>query len=124
MSYLAFKHMHLTLAYLTLAGFVLRGIWMLTESALLQKKIVKILPHIVDTFLLISAITMVVMSGQYPWVAGSGWVGVKIVLLVAYVVLGTFALKRGKTKQQRTVFFAASIAVLLGLFGIAATKPF
>ena len=94
---------------------------MLQESALLQKKVVKILPHIVDTVLLVSAIALVVMSGQYPWVAA--WVGIKIVLLVAYIVVGTFALKRGKTKQQRTLFFAVSIAILLALFAVAGIKP-
>lgn len=111
----------MTFAVLTAVGFCVRGAWMLTESAMLQKKLVKVLPHIIDTVLLLSAITLVVMSGQYPWVAA--WVGIKIVLLVAYVVLGTFALKRGKTKQTRTLFFAVSIAVLLALFAVAGIKP-
>ena len=106
---------------LTTIGFCVRGAWMMTESAMLQKKLVKVLPHIVDTILIISAITLVVMSGQYPWVAG--WVGIKIGLLVAYIVLGTFALKRGKTKQIRIVFFAVSIAILLALFAVAGIKP-
>lgn len=121
MSYLLIKNIHMTFAVLTAVGFCVRGVWMLTESAMLQKKLVKVLPHIIDTVLLLSAITLVVMSGQYPWVAA--WVGIKIVLLIAYIVLGTFALNRGKTKQTRTLFFAASIAVLLALFAVAGIKP-
>jgi uncharacterized membrane protein SirB2 len=120
-TYMLIKNIHMAFAVLTTLGFVLRGVWMLQESALLQKKVVKILPHIVDTVLLVSAIALVVMSGQYPWVAA--WVGIKIVLLVAYIVVGTFALKRGKTKQQRTLFFAVSIAILLALFAVAGIKP-
>jgi uncharacterized membrane protein SirB2 len=121
MSYALIKNIHLAFAMLTTIGFCVRGAWMMTESAMLQKKLVKVLPHIVDTILIISAITLVVMSGQYPWVAG--WVGIKIGLLVAYIVLGAFALKRGKTKQIRTVFFAVSIAILLALFAVAGIKP-
>ncbi|HAG72526.1 MAG TPA: invasion protein [Gammaproteobacteria bacterium] len=121
MSYALIKNIHLAFAMLTTIGFCVRGVWMMTESSMLQKKLVKVLPHIVDTTLLISAVTLVVMSGQYPWVAA--WVGMKIALLVAYVVLGTFALKRGKNKQIRTVFFAVSILILLALFAVAGIKP-
>lgn len=120
-SYLLIKIVHMTFAALTAVSFSVRGLWMMTESALLEKKLVKVLPHIIDTVLLVSAITLVIMSGQYPWVAA--WVGIKVVLLVAYIVLGTFALKRGKTKQLRIVFFAASIATLLALFAVAGIKP-
>ena len=121
MSYALIKNIHLAFAMLTTIGFCVRGVWMMTESSMLQKKLVKVLPHIVDTTLLISGVTLVVMSGQYPWVAA--WVGMKIALLVAYVVLGTFALKRGKNKQIRTVFFAVSILILLALFAVAGIKP-
>lgn len=121
MSYALIKNIHLAFAMLTTIGFCVRGVWMMTESSMLQKKLVKVLPHIVDTTLLISAVTLVVMSGQYPWVAA--WVGMKIALLVAYIVLGTFALKRGKNKQIRTVFFAVSILILLALFAVAGIKP-
>lgn len=120
-TYMLIKTIHMSTAMLTALGFVLRGIWMMNESAMLQKKLVKVLPHIIDTVLLVTAIILVVMSGQYPWVAA--WVGIKIVLLVAYVVLGTFALKRGKTKQQRTLFFAISVLILLALFAVAGIKP-
>jgi len=109
-TYLILKHSHVTIAVLSLLGFSLRGYWMLTESAWLQKKPVKILPHIVDTMLLLTALMLAVITGLYPFAVG--WVTIKLVLLVAYIVLGTFALKRGKTKQSRTLFFVASLAPL------------
>jgi uncharacterized membrane protein SirB2 len=120
-TYLILKNLHMTCAVLTFLGFSLRGYWMLTESAMLQKKAVKVFPHIVDTLLLLSAIMLAVVTGFYPFVYG--WVTIKVVLLVAYIVLGTFALKRGKTKQSRLVFFIASLAVLLAIFATAAIKP-
>jgi len=120
-TYLILKNLHMTCAVLTLLGFSLRGYWMLNESAMLQKKAVKILPHIVDTLLLLSAIMLAIVTGFYPFVYG--WVTLKVVLLVVYIVLGTFALKRGKTKQSRTVFFVVSLVTLLAIFAIAGIKP-
>jgi uncharacterized membrane protein SirB2 len=120
-SYLFIKHLHVSLAVLTLLSFSLRGYWMARQSELLQKKLTRILPHVVDTLLLISAFTLVVMSGQYPFVVG--WLTLKLLLLLVYIVLGTFALKRGKTRRQRGYFLLASLATLLTIFALALTKP-
>ena len=120
-TYLIIKIVHMTCAMLTTLGFALRGYWMVTESSLLQSKPAKILPHIIDTLLLLSAIVLVVMSRQYPFVVG--WVTFKVILLVAYIVLGTMALKRGKTRQQRIIYLVASIVTLLVIFAVAGIKP-
>jgi uncharacterized membrane protein SirB2 len=50
------------------------------------------------------------------------WLGVKLVLLVFYIVLGSFALKRGRTRVQRLLFFAAALAVVLLMVGIALAR--
>jgi uncharacterized membrane protein SirB2 len=120
-TYLLIKIVHMSCAMLSAAGFALRGYWMVAESSLLQSKPARILPHIVDTLLLLSAILLVVMSGQYPFVVA--WVTIKIVLLVMYIVLGTLALKRGKTKQQRIAFLIASLLTIAAIFVVAALKP-
>lgn len=119
--YLILKHAHVTFAGISLLGFSLRGYWMVKESALLQTKLAKILPHINDTLLLSSAIALVVMTRQYPIVVG--WVTLKILLLILYIVFGTFALKRGRSKAQRIKFLIASVVVVLGIFLVAVTKP-
>ena len=119
--YLILKHTHVTFAVISLLGFSLRGYWMVKKSALLQTKAAKILPHINDTLLLSSAIALVVMTHQYPIVVG--WVSLKILLLILYIVCGTFALKRGRNKAQRLKFLIASVVVVLGIFVVAVTKP-
>ena len=111
----------MSFAALSFLGFSLRGFWMLQESPRLQLKLVKIFPHIVDTLLLLSAIVLVVMSQQYPF--STDWVTMKLVLLVLYVVFGTFALKRGKTKAIRTVFLGVSLLTILSIFAVAGIKP-
>ena len=47
---------HLTTVAITLSGFLLRGIWMLRGSANLKRPVVRILPHVNDTILLVSAV--------------------------------------------------------------------
>ena len=118
--YVAAYHLHYTCVVLSGSFFLLRGIWMLTESALLEHKLVRILPHVIDTVLLCAAIALMVATSQYPFMVG--WVTVKLILLFAYIGLGVFALRRGKTKAQRTAFFVAALAVFGFMYTVAITK--
>ncbi len=111
----------MTFAGLSLLGFVIRGYWMISGSKMLNAKPVKIVPHIVDTILLVSAVILVVMSGMYPLKVD--FVTLKLLLLVAYIVLGTFALKRGKTKTIKIVAFIAALATFFAIYWAAMTKP-
>ncbi len=120
-SYLLIKNLHIGFALLSLAGFTLRGFWMLTESALLQARATRVLPHINDTLLLASAIWLVVITRQYPLLVG--WVTIKIGLLLLYIGFGTMALKRGKTRKSRAVYFVVSLLTIAGIFTAALTKP-
>ena len=120
MDYVTIKHIHITSAMLSGSFFVLRGIWMMRESTMLQNRVVKILPHVVDTILLASALIMVFWSGQYPFV--QNWLTVKVFALIAYIVLGTVALKRGRTRSVRVCAFVAAIVVFAYIGLVAMTK--
>jgi len=120
-SYELVKTIHITCAVLTLAGFSLRGYWMLLDSRALQHRLTRILPHIVDTLLLASAITLAVMSRQYPFV--TDWVTLQVVLLLLYIVLWSLALKRGKTRNLRRNYFVAALVTIALLFWAALTEP-
>ncbi|HEX7650483.1 MAG TPA: SirB2 family protein [Noviherbaspirillum sp.] len=120
MSYLAIKHLHMTCAALSGTFFFIRGIWMLRDSPRLQQRWVKTVPHIIDTVLLGSALTMAVWSSQYPFV--QNWLTAKLLALVAYILLGTIALKRGKTKTVRTIAFVAALAVFAYIIKVAITR--
>jgi len=123
MDYFAIKHFHMSCAMLSGALFLLRGGWMLADSPKLQQRWVRIVPHVVDTLLLASALTLAWLSAQYPF--AQGWLTAKVVALVVYVVLGTIALKRGKTKQTRTTALLAGLAVFGYIVAVAVTKnPF
>jgi len=51
-----------------------------------------------------------------------GWLVAKIVGLLVYIVLGTIALKRGKTRRMRVGAFVAAIATFVYIVMVALTK--
>ncbi len=120
MNYLAVKYLHMTCAILSGSFFLLRGVWMLADSSLLQRRWVKTLPHGIDTLLLGSALVLVFWSGQYPFV--QPWLTAKVLALVAYIVLGTVALKRGKTKGVRAFALLAALTVFAYILAVALTR--
>lgn len=120
MSYLAIKYLHVTSVVLSGSFFLLRGLWMLRESDMLQRRWVKVLPHIIDTLLLGSALVMVFRSGQYPFV--QPWLTAKVLALMAYIVIGSVALKRGKTRAVRTWAFVAALATFAYIVAVALTR--
>jgi uncharacterized membrane protein SirB2 len=120
MDYLGIKHLHMGCAALSIALFLLRGAWMLQGSAMLQQRWVRVLPHLVDTLLLGSAITLAAISHQYPF--AQPWLGAKVVALLIYIVLGTIALKRGRTLQIRAIAFGAAVATFAYIVMVAVTR--
>lgn len=118
--YLAFKHAHMMFALASGVFFLLRGIWMLMDSPLLQKKWVKVLPHINDALLLACAIWLMFSLHQYP--GTHHWLTAKVVALVVYIGFGMVALKRGKTKMIRSTAFLAALATYAYMLGVAMSK--
>ena len=120
MSYLALKHLHITCVVLSGLGFLVRGWWMLNESDRLKARLIKIFPHVVDTLLLGSALTMAYLSGQYPF--AQSWLTAKLFGLLAYIAFGTMALKRGKTKGTRMAFFSLAVLAYVYIVSVALTR--
>jgi len=117
--YLALKHLHLTTVILSFVLFALRGVWMLADSRWLQQRWVRIVPHVIDTVLLASAIGLALVLHQYPFV--HGWLTAKVLALIAYIILGSIALKRGPTKGIRTVAWIAAMLVFGYIASVAVT---
>ena len=120
MSYLAIKHMHMSFAILSGVLFLARGMMMLADSALLQKRLLRIAPHVIDTLLLASALALVFIGGQYPFV--QGWLTAKVLALVGYIVAGSIALKQGRTKGVRIAAFITALLLFTYILKVAVTK--
>lgn len=120
MNYSNLLIVHLTTVSISLALFLLRGAWRLMDSPMLTKKWVKIVPHMNDTVLLAAAIGMLIVAGINP--LQQSWLMAKIIALLAYIVLGTIALKRGKTPLQRNLAFIGALAVFGYMVAVAVSK--
>ncbi len=120
MDYPFFRTLHIATVHLTLILFLLRGFWMLIESAHLHARWARIVPHINDSLLLVAAIAMLVITGMNP--LDQPWLLAKIVGLLAYIALGTVALKRGRTKPVRVVALIAALAMFGYIMAVAITK--
>ncbi|ENC6422037.1 SirB2 family protein [Aeromonas veronii] len=117
--YPMFKHLHMTLALVSLLLFIYRWSLALAGSDRLQQKWLKILPHINDTFLLLFGVLLAVAlqlsPGQQPWLMA------KLIALVLYIGLGVMALKR-PGRGQKLVAGVAALAVFGYMVGAAITK--
>jgi len=117
--YLGIRSVHITCALLTISLFVLRGMLMLAESPLLAHRVLRWTPIAVDTVLLTTALMLMNIIRQYPF--QSAWLTAKIGLLVAYMVLGSIALRYGRTKRMRVAALLAALATVGFLVTVART---
>ena len=115
--YSALKTVHIFCAMLTIVGFILRGYWMLTSSVLLERRVTRTVPHIVDTIFLLSGIAMLVMLSLNPLT--QSWLVAKFTGLLAYISLGMIALRRGPTRASRQGAFIGALAVYAYIVGVA-----
>lgn len=97
--------------------FALRGAGVLAGARWPMWAPLRYLTYTVDTVLLTAALMLVTILHQYPFV--QAWLTVKVLLLVVYIVLGTFALKRARTPAGRALFYCAALAVFLFIASVA-----
>lgn len=114
------KHIHMSAVALSYALFFLRGIWSLRASYIMRSRWVKIVPHVVDTVLLVSAIALAWEMDISPLHAP--WLMAKIVALPVYVGLGFVAIDFARRYYVRLAFWLAAQAVFLYIVAVAFTK--
>ena len=117
------KWVHICMVGLSGIGFIVRGYWMLNNPSLLHRRLVRILPHVVDTVLLISGVWLVLLLGLSP--LHQSWLLVKLLLLCVYIFLGMIALRRGRSKTSRIIAGLGAVLVFGVMLVTAITKlPF
>lgn len=120
MDYAILRGLHIGTVHATLILFLLRGFWMLRDSPRLQDRWIRVVPHVNDTLLLFAAIAMLVVGGLNP--VEQPWLLAKIVGLLAYIGLGTVALKRGRSKAIRVKALIAALGIFGYIMAVAITK--
>lgn len=111
------KFVHVLAVVLSGSLFMLRGILMLAKSRWTQHPLLRGLSYAIDTTLLTAALMLVAILHQYPFV--HAWLTAKVLLLVVYIVLGTLALKRGRTRGVQVACYFAALFVFAFIVSIA-----
>jgi uncharacterized membrane protein SirB2 len=108
--------LHALLAVISGLSFFVRGIGHLRGQSWVTHKLARILPHVIDTGLLVSAIALLITLEISPL---TDWVLVKILALVLYVFLGVMAFRIAKTVKQKALYWLAALAVFAYMFAVA-----
>jgi uncharacterized membrane protein SirB2 len=119
-TYWVLKSLHVGAVAASFCLFVLRGLWMMRAPQRLGARWVRVVPHVVDTVLLASAIALAALTAQYPFV--QSWLTAKVLALLAYIALGSVALKRGPTRGIRVAAWIAALAVFAYIVAAARTR--
>ncbi len=116
--YLDIRYVHITAVTLSGALFFIRAAagnifgvsWTMSAP-------VRYLSYTIDSTLLTAALMLMTIVHQFPFV--NNWLTAKVLLLVIYIVLGSYALKRAKTQRSRLLFSAAALVVFGLIVGVA-----
>jgi uncharacterized membrane protein SirB2 len=111
------KWVHICAVIASGSLFALRGAGVLAGARWPMWAPLRYLTYTIDTALLTAALMLVTILHQYPFV--QSWLTAKVCLLVVYIGLGTFALKRARTRNARALFYVAALAVYLFIVSIA-----
>jgi len=114
------KTLHLSLALLTICGFIIRGAWMLRASSLMQHPLTRIAPHVVDALFLITGIVLV--ARLHLDVLQNSWLLAKFGGLIVYIALGAIALRHGQTLHIRRFAFVGALLAFVYIAGAAINK--
>ncbi len=119
--YLLIKHLHMSLIGLSISILVIRSGFNLAHiNWRIRWPWLKVVPHIIDSLLLLSGITLATLIKQYPFV--NGWISLKLLLLLVYIGLGSYVLKIAQTRKKMVSGLVAGLMVVFWMVMIARTK--
>ncbi|HCS12491.1 MAG: regulator SirB [Zetaproteobacteria bacterium CG06_land_8_20_14_3_00_59_53] len=110
------KITHACCALLTLLLFVWRGS-LAVDRPPISRRWLRWVPDSVDTLLLATGVALVLISGQYPFVAG--WVTLKLAAVLVYIALGFVVFRFGRTRGQRKLAWLSAMGVFFAIVWLA-----
>ncbi|WP_119289050.1 SirB2 family protein [Azohydromonas sediminis] len=119
-AYAALRHLHVTLVGASGALFALRALAVLGGARWPLSMWLRIASVALDTLLFAAGVTLWVRLGLNP--LRDHWLGVKLVLLAVYVVLGAWALRRAPTRRAKAGCLVAALAVFGFMVTVAVTR--
>ena len=120
--YLIVKHSHLLLVALTFLLFNLRFWLRFAHPAQTLPKLLKIFPHLNDTLLFLSGLWLIHLTGWIPF-ANANWLGVKLLLLLCYIIFGAKTMHAVPRSSRALLFYALSMLCFASIIALAYFKP-
>ncbi len=120
MEYLVIKTLHQAAVALSVAGFFARGWGSLAGAEWTRRRLVRTLPHVIDTGLLASALLLAWILRLTP--AAAPWLAAKIIGLLVYIALGMLALRPGRSAPVRAAAWIAALLTFAWIVSVAITK--
>ncbi|MGH8033805.1 MAG: SirB2 family protein [Lysobacterales bacterium] len=120
MDYSLLKFTHMSLALISINGIILRWSWRMGQSTLAFTRASRVIPHVVDTLLLGTAMLMMVVLGHIP--VSAGWLTAKVGGLRLYIFLGTLAMHSAPVAKRSVPAFLAAVLVFAWIVSVAWTK--
>ena len=117
--YVPIKSVHIAAVLASGGLFALRGGLLLAGVRWAMSAPLRYLSYTIDTVLLTAALMLATLLPGA--VFANGWLAVKLTLLVVYVALGSFALKRGRSQRIRALCFVAALTVYAFMYSVART---
>lgn len=114
------KHLHMMIALISVVLFTLRFYWTLAGSAQLEKKWVKITPHIIDTLLLGLGVGLMMKLALNPF--DQLWLGEKLIAVVAYIFTGYYTLKLARNRTMQVIGYLGAMGWILLVARLAMSK--
>ena len=120
-AYMGIKHTHIMLAVFSIVFFNFR-FW---KYFLVQRpKWARIIPHVLDTFLLLTGVLLAVTLSINPFSTGGGWLAVKLLFMVLYIAFAFFAMKQRYALSSRLLAYLISNSMAMGVVYMALMRPF
>ncbi|USD64639.1 SirB2 family protein [Vibrio sp. SCSIO 43136] len=122
--YTALKHIHLISIAISAILLIVRYSLMMGKepSPWLQHGLLKRLPHIVDSILLLTGLGLIYLTGFIPYTPEGAWLTEKLTCVMAYFALAFFTLKLAKNGLLRTFGFLGALGWLIMAGNMATTK--
>ncbi len=120
-AYMGIKHTHIMLAFFSIIFFNFR-FWKYFLTP--RPKWIRIVPHIVDTFLLLTGVLLAIILSVNPFAANGGWLALKLLFMVLYIAFAFFAMKQRYVPSTRLIAYLISNAMAMGVVYMAIMRPY
>jgi uncharacterized membrane protein SirB2 len=111
--FVAIRQVHIACAVLSGALFCLRGGLRIANVAAGNDRLLRLTSYVIDTALLAAAVLLMIILQL------DAWLTTRVLLLVIYIVLGSLALKRARSRRSSVLALCGALLTYTWIIGVA-----